>query len=326
MTKLNGDIRAAVIGSGRMATRVVEVLSALGRSVRLQSRNKEAASAIKKGKKNVELFDTISEACAPVDFIFLAVPAAAIGQVAQEIGEVLRGEQVIMHASRGVATDGEALLLPHQAIRKVSAAKKIGVLGGPLYFEELKEGRALSAVVGARYSDVCAQLKALVQNGPVRLHPTTDIIGVEVAGAISNVSALAVGMAEHLGLGETARGVILTHGLEDAAVLGRDLGADARTFSGLAGVGDLIPRRVSSTERHYAVGRALAEGKSEQEANDVVTGCVEGLRTARAVKAYAEKRELKLPLTSAVFDVMEGRVAAAEALEGVLRAPFVLGA
>src|SRR5690606_13524989 len=113
------------------------------------------------------------------------------------------------------------------------------------------------------------------------LHPVRDVVGVEVAGAISNVTALAVGMCETLSFGETARGVLLARGLSEATRLGIALGGDPATFGGLAGVGDLIPRRVSSTERHYEVGRRVAAGERVDDVLASMEGCVEGVITAR---------------------------------------------
>jgi glycerol-3-phosphate dehydrogenase (NAD(P)+) len=322
MTKVSGEITTALLGTGRMAARVLDVLGALGRPVRLWGRSQDEATKLAEGRARVEVAGSVAEACGPADMIFMAVPAAAVREVADSFGAVARGDHVVLHASRGVAP---GFLLPHQAIRAVTCVKKIGVLGGPLYFDDLKSGHPLAAVVGARYGDVAAQLRALTAGGPVRLHPTTDITGVEIAGAISNVSALAAGMADELGMGETARGVLLTHGLEDASRIGRALGAEARTFTGLAGVGDLIPRRVSSTERHHQVGALLAKGRSLQEALGTVEGCVEGVATTCEAVELAARRGFELPMVGAVEDVLEGRRPAAEALDDVLRRDFVLG-
>lgn len=215
-------------------------------------------------------------------------------------------------------------MLPHQMIRARTCVRKIGVFGGPLHTRELALGRPLSAVLASRFSETTRAVRDIVAGGPLTIHASTDVVGVEVAGAISNVSALAAGMADTLDLGETARGILLTHGLVEARRLGAALGGDPDTFTGLAGVGDLIPRKVTSTERHHELARRFIESESMDEALRDVDGHVEGLITLREAAIQGRKLALDLPLIYALDEVVAGKVKPKEALEEVLRRPIDL--
>src|SRR5690606_18918491 len=157
--------------------------------------------------------------------------------------------------------------------------------------------------------------RRLTRGTPVRVHGSSDPTGVEVAGALSNVAMIAAGMSDALDLGDTARGVLLAHGLSEAMRIGTALGAELSTFTGLAGVGDLIPRRVTSTMRNFHTGEQLARGKSLDEVLSDAHGDVEGVTTAREAALLAERMQLRLPLVSAVYDVLRGAQEAREALE-----------
>jgi len=296
-----------ILGGGTIAGAVCALLDRAGARVRLWARDpaqRERAKVL-----GALVHDDVAGALAGSRFVFFAVPGWALPEVAERYGPHARGDHVVVHAARGVAP---GFVLPHQAIRAHACVRKIGALGGPLYLEDLGEGRPLVAMLASRYDETFDVVRALVGGSPVRLHTTHDVVGVEVAGAISNVSALAAGLAEGLGLSETDQGVLLTRGLAEASRLGRALGAEAATFSGLAGVGDLIPRRVASTLRHRGAGKALAQSGAAAPRDH------EGVVTAREARATAEHLRLDLPLVDAVARIVDGRAQPREALERVL--------
>jgi glycerol-3-phosphate dehydrogenase (NAD(P)+) len=308
--------KMAILGGGRLAIRVTQLLMHNGTDVRVWARSEKARKELHGAFKKVPITDDMEAACRDVDTVLFAVPAAALKEVANLYGPHSRGDHVVLHACRGV---GEGFLLPSAAIRSSTCVRKIGALGGPLYFDEVSRDRPMVAVLASHYDEVGETLKELVAGTPVRVHLTHDVAGVEVAGAISNVAALASGMTDALEMGETARGVILTRGLSEATRLGLKLGAELSTFSGLAGVGDLIPRHVSSTKRHRDVGAFLASGSSLAGALQSVEGCVEGVLTSREAAALAERLKLRLPLIKTVDDILHARVHAKEALEEILK-------
>lgn len=314
--------RAAVLGAGRLGQAVAGILGAAGVETRLWSRNGASASRVAKKAKGVKAVKTVEAACTDVELVVLAVTAGALREVVAAYGDTARGDHLVLHATRGVE---EGFVLPHEIIREETCVRKIGVLGGPLHAGELTSGRALAVVLASRFDEVPAAIRAITDGSPIRVHPSRDVVGVEVAGIISNVTALATGMAGAVGLGETARGVLLTRGLQEASLVGLALGAAPETFAGLAGVGDLIPRKVSSTERHHQVGAAVAEGVPLEEALTQAGGEVEGVVSAEAAVELAAHRGLKLPLVTATHAILHGQAEASAALETVLSLDFDLG-
>jgi glycerol-3-phosphate dehydrogenase (NAD(P)+) len=319
--KTNGHTkrpRIALIGGGRMARAIAKITGAIGAPTVLWARSDAQRDSLK-GEldgSGVAITGDLRAAVEGAELVFIAVPAHALEEVAYLYGDHAKGDHVVIHASRGV---GEGFVLPHQMIRRKTCAKKIGVLGGPLRATELTSGVPLAAVVASRYQDTVRAIQALIRGTPIFLHDTKDVIGVEIAGALSNVTQIAAGASDALELGETARGVILTRGLADAKKLGLALGADATTFAGLAGVGDLIPRKVTSTDRHRTLGAHLARGISLEAATRAVQDHVEGILTAKEARKKADALGLDLPLVRAIDDILAQRTAARPAIEAVLK-------
>jgi glycerol-3-phosphate dehydrogenase (NAD(P)+) len=299
-----------------MARAVARILAYAKMDVRVWARRRDAIDALMKDVSGLTLTREIAEAVEGASVIFFAVPASALPSVAAKYGDSAKPDHVVIHAVRGV---GNGFKLPHQVLRETTCVRKIGVLGGPLQAVELTSGRPLAAVLASKFSETVRAIQALTKNTPVIVHGSKDVVGVEVAGALSNVAAIAGGMSDKLELGETARGLLLTRGLVEARLLGVALGADSATFAGLAGVGDLIPRKVTSTDRHRQLGTRLAEGVRLEAALAVISGEVEGVLTAREAIALATRLSIDLPLVRAVESVLDGKATARDALESVLR-------
>ena len=306
----------AVLGAGRFADAVVRILKAAGADMRVWARTDAGVERIAAEFDGLWATTDLAEVAAPADIVFFAVPASAMLEVSNAFGAYARGDQIVIHAIRGV---GPSFLLPHAAIRKTTCIRQIGCLAGPLHARELGSGRPLAAVLASRYPGPSNAIRALAKGTPVRVHPSMDLIGVEVAGAISNASALATGMADALEMGDTVRGILLTHGLVEAQRIGVALGGEPSTFTGLAGVGDLIPRSVTSTDRHHEVGRKLACQEPLADALSGVGGEVEGVTTALEAAALAKRLRLSAPLMSAIARVLSNEQDAKTALEDVLQ-------
>lgn len=308
----------AIVGAGRLAQVVGRTLLQQGVPLRVWSRNREQAEAWTRGHAAASAHDDIVAACAGVPVIILAVPIAALRQVARRLAPALEGDQVILHGVRGVEP---GFVLPHQVLRAETCVQQIGVLGGPIYPPELAAQRPMSAVLASRFAQVVIAARAVVRGTPLRLHDSRDVAGVEVAGAMSNVVRMALGMAAALTLDETARGLIMTRGLCDAAELAVSCGGEASTLMGLAGLGDLIPRPVATLSRHYDVGRQIAVASADAITHADAAG-VDGLTTAVAATAWADRHGLAVPLVRAVAAVVTGEIPAGEALSQVLALNF----
>ena len=311
--------RVAVLGLGRLGTAVAHTLDTAGISVSLWARRPAAADALQTTLTRTRLEPTIAAACVDATVIFFAVPVAALRSVAREYGQIARGDQVALHACRGVEA---GFVLPQAILRQETCLRKIGVLGGPLRATELSSQRPTATVLASRFDDVFAMGRRLAAGTLMRLHPSNDVTGVEVANAVANVVLIAVGMAQSLGLGDVVQGLLLTRGLTDAAALTTTLGGRAATLIGLAGLGDLLPRQLGTASRHLTLGRRLAEGEALNNITASIQGDVDGLVTARAAFRLAQARRIEAPLMRAVSDVLDGQVGAREALETLIQLDF----
>jgi glycerol-3-phosphate dehydrogenase (NAD(P)+) len=301
--------KVAILGGGKLAQAATVLL---GKNAALVgwARSEPARMQLRAGGLVVE--DDVRSAVRDADVIFLAVPAPAFVPVLDAFAEVARGDQILVHGTRGM---GEGFTLPHQLVRQRCCIKKTAAIGGPLYLDDAAAGRPLSAALASRFDEVIATIRALTSGTPVRIHATRDVTGVELAGALSNVGHLAAGLADGAGLGETDQGLLAVRALLEAGLIGAVLGADRATFSGLAGLGDLIPRRITSSRRQREAGQALAAGTV---AATFDVEALEGAVTAREGARFAERHGLRLPLVAAVDDILRQRTPAKDALERVL--------
>ena len=297
----------ALIGGGKLARAALMLLKRAGVDVVAAARDPAQQQDLRaRGARIASMSDAVAEA----SLVFLAVPTLAFPDVVDAVAAVARGSQIVLHAARGA---GVGFALPHQIIRARSCWKKIAVLGGPLYVDDAAAGRPLSAAVASRYDEAVAAVRLVTRGTEVRISATRDVIGVEVAGALSNVGHLAAGLARGSGFGETDQGLLSVRALLEASRLGVSLGAERATFTGLAGVGDLIPRNLTSTRLHRTAGEAFAGGGHVED-----LGELEGVITAREGAALAEKSGLDLPLLRGVDDVIAGRATARSVLDRVL--------
>lgn len=329
---------AVVLGAGPLGLAVAGILRRSDVAVRLWARRAEARAAAAAAVPGLTLCDSVAEAVCgarAISIVMLAVPAAGLLEVCAAYGPFAQPDHIVLHGVRGICaapSNGTALQLADRVIRAHTCARKIGVMGGPLYAPDLADRKPLAALLASRFDEPFEAVAMLTAGGNMKIHQSYDIVGVQLAGAMSNVAAIAAGAADALGLGETAIGVLLTRGLSESAHFGRRLGADPRTFFGLAGVGDLIPRQVASTGRHRQLGELLAGGASLSQAAEQIGAAepedIEGVLTAREVIAYADR--VRLPRTSlllarAVRDICAGDTPAAERLVHVLDQHLPMG-
>lgn len=245
--------------------------------------------------------DSAAAAVADADIVIVCVPARAVAEVAALATTAATGDQIVVHAARGV---GPGFTLPHVQLRAATAWKKIVALGGPLYLDDARNGRPLQAAIASRFDEATHAIRVIVDGAPVRLSATHDVVGVELCGALSNVGHLAAGLAAGAGLSETDQGLLQVRALLEAGRLGRALGAEGATFSGLAGVGDLIPRRVSSQQRHRELGHRLGAGTLDATGDDDVA-MLEGALTAREGARFASRQGMAAPLMTAVARILD---------------------
>lgn len=243
------------------------------------------------------------------DMWIIATPSHAVRAVAERIAHVATGDVRVVSVAKGI--ENGSLLTTTNVLDEalpVVPIRHIGVLYGPSHAEEVAEGKPTTVVAAAHSMDVAHEIQAVFMTERLRVYVNHDVTGVEIAGSVKNVLAIATGIAQGLGYGDNTKAAIVTRGLAEIRRLGMAMGADSTTFGGLAGIGDLVVTCMSSLSRNRHVGELIGSGMTLEEAERAMTMVAEGVRTTRSVHELARRYEIELPITEAVYDVLfEGK-------------------
>jgi glycerol-3-phosphate dehydrogenase (NAD(P)+) len=209
--------------------------------------------------------------------------------------------------------------LGHEVAREAAPAARVGVLSGPSFAIEVARGQPTALVAASHDARLCDHAVDAFHAAHLRIYTSADPIGVEVGGAVKNVLAIATGIADGMALGMNARAALITRGLAEMTRLGVALGAEAETFMGLSGLGDLVLTTTGELSRNRRVGLQLAAGVPLDRIVAELGHVAEGVRSAPMVLHRAHARGVEMPIVEAVVQVLDGRLAADEALERLLR-------
>ena len=211
-------------------------------------------------------------------------------------------------------------LLPHQVVQSAFGASQpaCGALSGPSFAAEVAQGLPCALTLAARDTEFARATAASLHGGQLRVYYTSDIVGVEVGGAVKNVLAIAVGISDGMSLGQNARAALVTRGLAEIQRLGVALGGNAETIMGLTGAGDLILTATGTLSRNRRVGVELAQGKPLEAILAALGHVAEGVRSAREVLGLAERSRVDMPITRAVNAVLAGRMSPRASLEQLM--------
>jgi glycerol-3-phosphate dehydrogenase (NAD(P)+) len=318
-----------VIGAGSWGTALAIQLAREGHATHLWGRDAGQLDEMRRSRRNVrylpeaafpdslQVADDLGAALAQSRDALIAVPSHAFRATLEGIEPQLRPQTRIAWATKGfeVATG----LLPHQVAAEVLGARPGAVLSGPTFAREVGAGLPTAMTIASRDEGFAKEL-ALSLSGPgFRAYTQTDIMGVEVGGAVKNVIAIGSGIADGMGFGANTRVALITRGLAEMMRLGVMLGAARETFMGLAGLGDLVLTCTDDQSRNRRFGMALGQGRSLEDAQIGIGQVVEGLTAARAVYEVAERLQVDMPICREIFQIMhEGKPvrAAVSALMG----------
>ncbi len=316
----------AVLGAGAWGTAIATVLAAR-HEVRLWARDPAQAEAIRRTRRNerylpeialpdaVVVSDNLSNTVSGADLLLAATPVAGL----RDLCSHLKGAQApLVWLCKGF--EESTGLLPHQIVEQTLGPKaKCGALSGPSFALEVARGLPCALTLASRDGAFAKHAAALVHGGRLRVYFSTDLVGVEIGGAVKNVMAIAAGISDGLGLGQNARAALITRGLAEMTRLGAALGGRPETLMGLSGAGDLILTATGDLSRNRRVGLELAMGRQLQDILSDLGHVAEGVRSAKETLRLAKERGLEMPVTEAVSAVLEGTirpVAAAEMLLG----------
>lgn len=299
----------AVVGAGAWGTVLAGLLAenpAL--SVTLWVRRPELAEVLDEKRENTAYLPgfrlsgrisvtTSLAALASADALFMAVPSRALREVLPSLPQV----SALVSCAKGVELGSFKRLT--EVMGEYQPRASLAALSGPNLAGEIARGLPSSATVASRDAALAKRVQGWLTQEAFRVYTGTDLIGLELGGALKNVVALAAGMSDGLGLGDNAKAAIVTRGLAEIVRLGVRLGGDARTFYGLSGLGDLIATCSSVGSRNHQAGVRLAQGET-LAALTASQLTAEGIPTVEAVVAYARAAGLELPISQAVYDVI----------------------
>ncbi|MGH7474715.1 MAG: NAD(P)H-dependent glycerol-3-phosphate dehydrogenase [Longimicrobiales bacterium] len=313
--------RVAVIGAGAWGTALANLLAHNGSTVRLWCYEEEVAASVNGAHENrkylggVRLTETLvattrlDEALEGTAVAVSVSPSQHVRRVMGSAAAHLRADTIVVSASKGIETrTGKTMDAVLADVLPAGAAERATFLSGPSFALEVARGRPTAVVVASRSPEAAVVTQHLFQSDRFRVYTNPDVLGVELGGALKNVMALAAGMTIGLELGHNALAALITRGLAEMARLGVALGADARTFAGLAGMGDLILTCTGELSRNRRVGVELGRGRAIGEILGGMSEVAEGVETTRATYALARDNGIEMPIVAEVHAVLfEGR-------------------
>ncbi|MCM1100564.1 MAG: NAD(P)-dependent glycerol-3-phosphate dehydrogenase [Clostridium sp.] len=252
------------------------------------------------------------------DLLVMAVASSYTRSTAARFGKLVAPGQKIVNVAKGI--EDNTLMTLSEIIEQEIPQADVAVLSGPSHAEEVGRGLPTSVVVGARSRATAEYIQNLFMSEVFRVYTSPDVLGIELGGSLKNVVALAAGIADGLGYGDNTKAALITRGITEIARLGTAMGGKFETFCGLTGIGDLIVTCASMHSRNRRAGILIGQGKTMQEAMDEVQMVVEGVYSAKAAMALAEKYNVEIPIIRQVNDVLfDGKSAAQAVKELMLR-------
>jgi glycerol-3-phosphate dehydrogenase (NAD(P)+) len=320
-------IQVAVIGGGSWGTTVAHLcakntpttLWARRDEVAVEVRDQHTNSAYLKGfdlTPSLHATSSLEEAVSEADLLVMGVPSHTMRETAQSLASYLRPWVPVVSLSKGLE-QGTRLRMTEVLAAELPGHPH-GVLTGPNLAKEILAGDAAASVIAMEDTSIAEALQDVFSSDVFRVYTNHDVIGCEVAGALKNVMAIASGMADGLGTGDNTRSAVITRGLAELTRLGCAMGGEQQTFSGLAGMGDLIATCISPQSRNRYVGEQLGKGRKTEEIIAEMNMVAEGVKTSRVVMELADQYGVDLPIAGEVFAVVHEGAPATDAYRGLL--------
>lgn len=320
--------KAGIIGAGSWGTALAMLLHKNGHEVTVWSvieaeiamllkehEHKEKLPGVKLPEDMVFTTD-LRAAVEGRDVLVLAVPSPYTRSTARMLKEYAEPGQRIVNVAKGI--EEETLMTLSQIVEEEVPQAEAAVLSGPSHAEEVGRGIPTTIVVGAGKKETAEYLQNLFMNDVFRVYTSSDVLGIELGGALKNVVALAAGIADGLGYGDNTKAALITRGIAEIARLGVTMGAKFETFCGLTGIGDLIVTCASMHSRNRRAGILIGQGKTMEEAMKEVKMVVEGVYSAKAAMGLAVKYGVQLPIIEQVNAVLFEYKPADEAVKDLM--------
>ncbi len=310
--------KITIIGAGSFGTALSIVLARAGNKVQLWARESEIAYGINNHHRNPEYISDVTlpdsvicytdleESLDDPDMVVFATPSHVMREISSRIKPFLNGDEMVVSVAKGIENDTFQTMsqVLSEVLEGTIIDDHIGVISGPSHAEEVSKFKP-TTVVASSYSKRTTKIIQDTFLTPMfRVYLNYDIIGVEIGGSVKNIMAIAAGIVDGAELGDNAKAALMTRGLHEMKRLGMQLGASQDTFSGLAGMGDLVVTCTSEHSRNRYVGYHIGEGQSLEEVTSKMNMVAEGVKTCRSVFDWSRKLGVEMPITAAVYRVL----------------------
>jgi len=318
-----------VVGAGSWGTALAVHADRCEHPTRLWARRPAQIQTLRSGSNerylpgieladSIEIHDDLRKAIAGAELILLAVPSEAVGEACDRLrGSGLDPQCPVIGTAKGFER-GSGRRLSEVMAEHLDSSQPQAQLLGPSHAEEVARG-LVTAIVLAGEPKTCRRVQPLLSSTSLRIYTNDDLAGVETAAALKNVLAIASGICDGIGLGDNARGALLTRGVSEIARLGVRMGGRLPTFFGLAGIGDVITTCLSKNSRNRNLGERLAKGESLDDARKAIGQAVEGVETTRIALELAQRHEVAMPICEAVGGVLFDGVDPTRAIEELMQ-------
>jgi glycerol-3-phosphate dehydrogenase (NAD(P)+) len=320
-----------VVGPGNWGTTLAHLVAANGHSVRLWTRDPRQRDEINELRTNarytpglfisprVRSTTDLAAAVAGADLVIVAIPSQSFREVARLMGSHLEPEQIVIHATKGLEVGTHRRM--SEILKEETRVRQIGVLAGPNIAPEVAKGKPAGTVIASPFPRVVEIGRAALSSMQMMVFAGTDVLGVELAGALKNVVAIAAGIADEMDLGDNAKAFLVTRGMTELMRLASAMGAQSMTLTGLAGIGDLVVTCQSRMSRNHRIGVALARGEKLDEAIARLGMVAEGVYASIAARVLARIHAIDMPLFDRVDRVLHEGLAPRKALDELMGLP-----
>jgi glycerol-3-phosphate dehydrogenase (NAD(P)+) len=323
----------SVVGGGAWGTALAIHLAGVGEQVRLWLREPELVERMRKHRDNPVYLPGVAvpEEVLPLDdlhgtlrdatLVLAVVPSLYAREVYREMADQLSADTAVVVATKGI--EERTLALPLQvAAEEFGAAQPLAILSGPSFADQLARGTPTAVVVGSTDPALAERIRGRLSRGTLRLYSSDDPVGVQVAGSLKNVMAIAAGVADGLNMRSNAQAALITRGLAEMTRLGCALGGRADTFAGLAGLGDLVLTCTGSESRNRRVGHRIGRGERLEDIVASTRSVAEGVRTTRSAAELARNAGVEMPIVEELHRLLFEKGSAQQALERLMARPL----
>ena len=326
---MDSNKKIGVIGAGSFGCALAMVLANKGNKVTVWARNAKQVEAMAETRENthylpgvkfpesIDFTADLEVASADKDYLVFAVPAQSFRGVFEKASAFFDSAVPVINVAKGIEKD--TLLRLSEVAVNIRPDVRYVALSGPSHAEEVAREMPTTVVAACYDHDLAVEVQQLFNTERFRVYSNEDLLGVELGGALKNIIALGAGISDGMGFGDNTKAALMTRGITEITRLGLALGADMATFSGLAGIGDLIVTCTSMHSRNRRCGILIGQGMDPEKATEEIGMVVEGISTAEAAFALASKCNIEMPITECIYKVIHGELNAENALEFLMK-------